>query len=184
MPLPSHFRPRRPVPTAASLRLLAGWLFLAVLVSIGHPPPAWAQNDLPADQERQSSPLELLLEHRAALALTTDQIGQLDQIREQLASTNEPLVAQMMSLRSQWQQERRTAKKRGGGADQQARIERIRADAEQLRSRIQENNRSAMQNVNRLLKPAQRKQLRGIVQDRKQQSSGRRAGGGANANSR
>jgi len=155
-----------------------------VLVSVGLPQPAWAQKDLPADPEGQSSPLELLLEDRAALALTTDQIGQLDQIRERLASTNEPLVAQMMSLRSQWQQERRATKKRGGGADQQARIERIRADAEQLRSRIQENNRSAMQNVNRMLKPAQRKQLRGIVQDRKQRNPGRRAGGGANANSR
>lgn len=156
---------------------------LALFVGLGLPRTAWAQTELRADQPVERSPLELLLEHRTSLALTTEQIGQLDQIQARLASTNEPLVARVMSLRTQWQQERRAARRRGE-PDPSARLERIRNEAEQVRGRIQENNRAAMQTVNRMLKPAQRKQLRGIVQDRKQQNPGRRGGGGANANSR
>jgi len=38
-----------------------------------------------------------------------------------------------------------------------------------------------MQAVNQLLRPAQRKQLRGIVQERRQQPAGRRAGRASNA---
>jgi hypothetical protein len=128
------------------------------------------------------SPLEQLLEQRAALNLTADQLSRLDGIKQHLSAENEPLVNQMMRLRSEWQQARRAARNDRGEATD--RVERIRTEAEETRGRIQQNNRAAMQEVNRLLRPAQRKQLRGILQDRRQEKRGRRAGGNANGTGR
>jgi hypothetical protein len=150
-------------------------------VSLMVPSLAGAQ-DAVGDEPLPPSPIEQLLEQRAALNLSSDQLSRLDEIKQQLASKNEPLVNQMMQLRQQWQQARRAA--RNGRAGAPARVDRIRAEAQDARAKIQQNNRAAMQDVNRLLRPAQRKQLRGIIQDRRQDIRGRRAGGGSNAGNR
>jgi DNA anti-recombination protein RmuC len=150
-------------------------------VSLMVPSLARAQ-DAVGDEPLPPSPIEQLLEQRAALNLSSDQLSRLDEIKQQLASKNEPLVNQMMQLRQQWQQARRAA--RNGRAGAPARVDRIRAEAQDARAKIQQNNRAAMQDVNRLLRPAQRKQLRGIIQDRRQDIRGRRAGGGSNAGNR
>jgi hypothetical protein len=150
-------------------------------VSLMVPSLARAQ-DAVGDEPLPPSPIEQLLEQRAALNLSSDQLSRLDEIKQQLASKNEPLVNQMMQLRRQWQQARRAA--RNGRAGAPARVDRIRAEAQDARAKIQQNNRAAMQDVNRLLRPAQRKQLRGIIQDRRQDIRGRRAGGGSNAGNR
>jgi hypothetical protein len=126
------------------------------------------------------SPLELLIERQSALALSADQLGRLEEIKSRLAAANEPLVARIMSLRNQWQRERRAAGRAGRAVDDQ-RIERIRTTAARVRTRIQNNNRTAMRSVNQLLTPEQRQRLREFVQERRQQNSGRRAGGGSNA---
>lgn len=154
---------------------------LVALCLTGLPAAAFSQAEEPPEAA-PTSPLELLLERRAALELTSAQVGDLQQIRDQLASTNDPLVQRMMTLRSQWQQARRAA--RNGRAQAPERIERIRLQAERIRERIQQNNRDAMQRVNRMLTPPQRRQLRSIVQERRQQNPGRRAGGGPNADGR
>jgi LTXXQ motif family protein len=160
--------------SAALLRAMLVALFLTGLT----PLVASAQGDeVPA--ELPASPLQLLLEHRGPLELTSEQVGDLEQIRERLASTNDPLVQRMMNLRRQWQQERRAA--RNGREQAPARLEGIRAQAERIRERIQQNNRAAMQRVNRMLTPPQRKQLRTIVQERRQQNPGRRARGAPSA---
>jgi len=155
-------------------------LVLALLASLAMAPAASAQKGPLGDDPLPRSPLEVLLEQRAALDLSSDQLTRLDEIRGRLASDNEPLVNQMMTLRTEWQQARRAARN-GRGPDAAERVARIRADAEELRGRIQQNNRTAMQAVNQLLRPAQRKQLRGIVQERRQQPAGRRAGRAAKA---
>ena len=155
-------------------------LVLTLLASLAWVPAASAQSGASADDPLPRSPLEVLLEQRAALNLSSDQLARLDEIRGRLASDNEPLVNQMMTLRTQWQQARRAARN-GRGPEAAERVARIRADAEELRGRIQQNNRTAMQAVNQLLRPAQRKQLRGIVQERRQQPAGRRAGRASNA---
>jgi len=161
----------------APLRL--GILLMAMLAGVMLPGAASAQSGLAADDPLPGSPLELLLQQRDALNLTTDQLAGLGEIRDRLASENEPLVNQMMTLRTEWQQARRAV--RNGRPKAAARVERIRLAAEQARTRIQQNNRMAMQRVNRLLRPAQRAQLRAIVQERRQQKPGRRAGSGSNA---
>lgn len=133
---------------------------------------AAAQAELPADEPLPRSPLELLVESRGELALSATQLDELSRIRERLTAANEPLVARMMALRDEWQQERRSAR-RGGQRPDAARIARVRAEAAGARARIQENNREAMRTVNRLLSPAQRKELRSLLAARRPLSPGR-----------
>lgn len=137
-----------------------------LLIGLGLPPAVAAQGDTSGDSSVPPSPLELLQEQRGALNLSADQLSRLDDIRDRLASRNGPLVDRMMTLRTEWQQARRAARN-GRGRQAEARVERIRAAAQEARQRIQQNNRTAMQEVNRLLSPAQRKQLRGMIQDRR-----------------
>lgn len=178
----------RPIPRArfgiastVATPVRRGWLLVILAMSLMVPSVAWAQ-DAVGDAPLPPSPIEQLLEQRAALNLSPDQLSRLDEIKQQLTSKNEPLVNQMMMLRQQWQQARRAA--RNGRAGAPVRVEQIRAEAQDARAKIQQNNRAAMQEVNRLLRPAQRKQLRGIIQERRQDNRGRRAGGGSNAGNR
>jgi len=130
---------------------------------------ASAQDAAGANTQVPQSPLELLLDRGEALNLTEAQRTQLDRIRGRLASRNDPLVQQMLTLRKQWQQERRAG--RGDGRPRvQQRLQRIRSRAEQIRERIGRNNRAAMQSVNRLLTPPQRAQLRALIQERRRQA--------------
>jgi hypothetical protein len=154
---------------------------VSLLTSLALPMCAFAQ-DAAGDPAIPRSPLEQLLEKKAALNLSTDQLSRLDDIKQRLAGQNEPLIAQMMTLRTEWQQARRAA--RNGRAQAADRVERIRAEAEETRGKIQQNNRTAMQEVNRLLRPAQRQQLRGMLQERRQENQGRRAGGANAGNGR
>ncbi|HEX5107724.1 MAG TPA: Spy/CpxP family protein refolding chaperone [Vicinamibacterales bacterium] len=153
-------------------------LLLTVLAGFAQPGSAFAQDGGPTDDELVR-PLEVLRQQQSALGLTPDQLGQLDRIQAGLATDNDPLVSEMMRLRTEWQRERRAA--RNGRPPDVSRIERIRSAAQDVRGRIQANNRTAMQKVNRLLTPAQRKQLRGIVEKRRQQNPGRGAGPATNA---
>jgi hypothetical protein len=159
---------------------LAGVWLLAFAVAFLLPAAASAQ-DAVGDEPLPPSPIEQLFEKRAALNLSSDQLSRLDEVKQRLAAQNDPLVNQMMTLRQQWQQARRAA--RNGRAQAANRVERIRAEAQDTRAKIQQNNKAAMQEVNRLLRPAQRKQLRGIIQERRQDNRGRRAGG-SNAGNR
>ena len=153
-----------------------GLLVLALLAGVLSPAAAHAQ-EATSTEEPLTRPLEVLLQQRDTLGLTSDQLGELGRIQDRLATTNEPLVNQMMELRTQWQQQRRAA--RNGRPPNVARIEEIRSAAERLQQQIQANNRAAMKNVNGLLTPPQRKQLRGIVEKRRQQNTGKRGANGA-----
>jgi hypothetical protein len=163
-------------------RLFPGLLATALAV-LALPSPGRAQ-DAPAEPGAdEQRPLELLLEQRESLALTSEQLSRLEGIRTQLASANEPLVSRMMALRKEWQQQRQTTR-RGGAPQSAARLDRIRSDAEPLRARIRQNNQRAMQEVNRLLTRDQRARLRGMVEERRRQErvrppAGRRSGAGA-----
>ena len=149
---------------------------LVVVAGLLTPSAVSAQTAPTDDEPLPRSPIELLVQQQAALGLTPQQLGRLDRIRDRLAVANEPLVSRMMRLRAQWQQERRAAS-RGERSRNAERVESIRAAAEQTRTRIQRNNRTAMQAVNRLLTADQRAQLRSIIEERRQQNPGRRGGG-------
>ena len=173
---PAPRRVPRLAVTTAPFR--AGLLVLVVLAGLVWPVAALAQEESPAD-EPLARPLEVLLQQRTALGLTSDQLGQLGRIQDRLAADNEPLVNRMMDLRAQWQQQRRAG--RNGRPPDVPRIEQIRSAAKEIQGQIQANNQRAMRTVHRLLTPAQRKQLRGIVEKRRLQTPGRRAGRGPNA---
>jgi hypothetical protein len=147
-----------------------------VLAGLGLAPPALAQEaevqsapDLPTGRltaPMPPRPMELLLEHRESLGLTAEQLDRLAAIRRRLAAANDPLVNRMLELRREWQQQRRAAR-RGGNGEDAARLDRIRAAAQPIHTRIQRNNRTAMQAVNRLLTREQRTELRAIVEKRR-----------------
>lgn len=164
-----------------------GLASVLVIVALGLAPPARAQEaevEPGPDAAGQISepmpprPMELLLEHRESLGLTAGQLDRLAAIRQRLAAANEPLVNRMLELRREWQQHRRTAR-RGGDGQNAARLDRIRTAAEPLRSRIQRNNRTAMQAVNRLLTREQRRALRAIVDERRKQDAASAAADGS-----
>ena len=119
--------------------------------------------ELPADPPAALRPLDLILDHQQQLELTDQQLAQLDRIRERLVRTNEPLVRRMLTLRRQWQRQRLLS------SPDPVRLARIRSAAEPVHARIQSNNRTAMQAVNRLLTRPQRQRLRAIVKDRREQ---------------
>src|SRR5678815_5539450 len=87
-----------------------GMLLLALVAILAFTPAAASAQTDPGDEPLPRSPLEVLLEQRAALNLSSDQLARLVQIRGRLASDNEPLVNQMMTLRTEWQQARRAAR--------------------------------------------------------------------------
>jgi hypothetical protein len=155
-------------------------LLALTLAGLWLPAPVVAQV-APETGSADERPLELLLEHRESLALTSDQLSRLATIRERLVRANEPLVNRMMTLRREWQQQR-AAGRRAARADNAAQLERIRSAAEPVRARIQQNNRTAMQAVNRLLNREQRTRLRGLVDERRRQDGAaatpRRGAGG------
>ena len=146
---------------------------LAIVLCLGVSSLAAGQSaGLPDEPAR---PLEVLLQQREALGLTPEQIGRIEGIRSELATTNEPFVSRMMTLRAQWQQARR-AMRQADTAEAAARVKRIRTAADQMRARIQRNNRTAMLSVNRLLTRDQRTQLRAIVTERQRQQAAPAAG--------
>ena len=145
--------------------------------------------------------LEVLLESRAALALTTEQVTRIEAIRASLAQRNEPLIARMMEYRAQYQRETRAAARANGGRRQgqairqvppmlgsqaqpsgNPRIEQIRQAAQALLEQIQANNKAVMQQeVNQLLTPPQRRRLRELVEQRKPAAQVRPGAPGARA---
>src|SRR5690348_4793968 len=112
-----------PVASPVTAPASHGWLVVTLAVSLLLPSAAWAQDGL-GDQPLPPSPIEQLLEQRAALNLSPDQLSRLDEIKQRLASKNEPLVNQMMTLRQEWQRARRAARNGREGAP--ARVEQIR----------------------------------------------------------
>jgi Spy/CpxP family protein refolding chaperone len=128
-------------------------------------------------------PLDLLLRQREALALTTGQLARIDEIRSRLASANDPLIERMLALRMQWQRARRMTGS-AGGPPAAVRLRRIQTMASQIRVRIQRNNRLAMLEVNRVLTPEQRAQLRAIIDERRRDAAPPPGGGDPDAGTR
>jgi Spy/CpxP family protein refolding chaperone len=156
-------------------RVLLEWspAYLAIVLALGVSSPAIGQTAGPPDEPTR--PLEVLLQQRESLGLTPEQLGRIEEIRRDLTALNEPLVERMMTLRAQWQQARR-AMRRADTPEIAARLTRVRTAADQVRARIQRNNRTAMVSVNRVLTPPQRTQLRAIVNERRRQQAAPAAG--------
>lgn len=155
---------------ARAVLLVAGW-------SVA---PAAAQQADPvggaADGPAGTTAFQVLLESRAQLALTPEQVEEIDRIRARLREANlEPLTG-MMELRSRWQRQQlelAVAQRRAGRAApaprpaENAALQRIRRAAQPLNQQIQANTRAAMREVRRLLTPDQRERLRALIEARR-----------------
>jgi chromosome segregation ATPase len=133
-------------------------------------------------QQVAPPPLDIVLENRQTLLLTARQIARLDSLRTDLKARNEPLIADVLELRAQFQREQRAANRAAGrqqGAalrttpgqvqaqPQVARLEQIRVTTQSLVQQIQANNRAAMQQANQMLTAPQRRRLRDLVEARR-----------------
>jgi hypothetical protein len=139
-------------------------VLICTFVALAHAPGTWAQPLLSDEARLSPSPLELLLEQREALQLTDEQVTRIETIRARLAGQNDPLIARLIRLRARWRAERQA-----GPLQDASRLRGIRGAAAPIHVRIQQNNRAAMQAVNRLLTPPQRARLRRIVEERRRQ---------------
>lgn len=131
------------------------------------PMPAFGQSPDTAAR----GPIAVLLEQRDALALTAEQVTELDAIRQRMEEQNHPLVEQLVQIRERWQRERPadwrelTPEERRAARDRFQRG--VRAETRPLMARIRENNRAAMSAVRAVLTEEQQQSVRELVRARR-----------------
>lgn len=119
---------------------------------------------LPA-QGRQADPgpVETLLEMRESLALTATQVASLERIDAAMDTQNRPLVRQLSAIRRQI---RALGPRSEMSTEQRARFEAHLEEARPLMRQIEQNNRSAMKQVGRLLTKEQKDQVEEVLRER------------------
>jgi hypothetical protein len=140
---------------------------LIALVLLAGAPPLLAQRPGPAAAPRAPGPgpFELLLAHRAELALSDTQVQRILEIRAHVEQRNAPLIARLVRMRRELgPQMAPHAMSHGDRAELR---ERTRA-AHPLVARIRANNHAAMLAVGRLLTDGQKEGVRRLVEQRRQ----------------
>jgi hypothetical protein len=127
-------------------------------------------------QRGMRSPVAALVEHRADLNLSDDQVGRLQQIDQDLQRRTEPLRQQLQQYRGGFQHGQDG--QQPSDADREAmrqRMEQARPVFEQLRKA----NQDALQRALRVLTPQQRETAKSLVPQRGERGGreGRRQGG-------
>lgn len=108
-------------------------------------------------------PVSTLLEFRTELALTDSQVVALERIDDEMDTTNAPLVAQMMEIRSRI---RSLGPRRRMDREERRLYESYVAEARPLIRQIERNNRSAMHDVGRLLTATQKATMSRLLKQR------------------
>lgn len=170
-----------------------------------------AQTPRGAERAQQSvrmqgqAPLALLLEQRAELGLTAEQVSRLEAIQEEVRQKNAPLMDQMRAsgafpggqrmrqraeamtpeqrgaMREQMR-ERRAAGAAGQRAERGRPMQGQRQLPEELRplmQQIQQNNRAALEQVRAVLTVEQQARARQLVEQRRGEPRGTRGSGGS-----
>lgn len=123
-----------------------GFAFIAACSPAAPPAQTPTRQDVEVSGRVEPPPVHALLGHRAALNLTSEQIGMLDSIGQWIHAENAPLQAEMQSRRGNRQN-------RTGGA--------LSRDPEALSviQQLIQNNRQAMRSVQEVLTPEQQAQV-------------------------
>mgnify|MGYP000053028929 CR=1 FL=1 len=112
-----------------------------------------------AMQRLRRNPVAAILERRADLQLTNEQVAKLEAIRKKLDEQNAPLLAKLDEARGNAP---------GGGApasDEQREAMRQRmAELRPVLQQVRENNRKAIEEASAVLTPEQRQKVRGILE--------------------
>lgn len=137
---------------------LAGLVLAAPLLAQG--PAMGAMRPGAPGQGRM---VDWILEHRQELQLTDAQVQRLEQIKQDLAQRNAPLLAQLRQLG--WGDSARMRPPRGDSAARdslRARRMQLREQARPIVEQLRENARAAMEQVRQVLTEEQRQKLRSL----------------------
>jgi hypothetical protein len=121
----------------------------------------------PGLQMAQSNPIQVVLDARAELKLTDEQVALLEPARVRLEAVNAPLVARMDSLRQTMPAARGQGAGGGAGAGNREAMQAAMATLQPVRDQIQENNRLALESVRPHLDAAQWARVNELVQPRR-----------------
>lgn len=114
-------------------------------------------------RQRDSGPVETLLEMRESLALSAAQVAGLERIDAAMEAQNQPLVRQLSAIRRQI---RALGPRAEMSTEQRARFEAHLEEARPLMRQIERNNRSAMKQVGRLLTKEQKDLVEEVLRER------------------
>lgn len=160
-------------------------LFLISLLILAIPGPLRAQAGAAGDSvfSVRNGPIRTLLEHRAQMGLTEEQVTRLRAIQESVESRNRPLVQRFLEIRQRWERER-PANFRVLPLARRRQIEQrfqngIREESRGLGEQIQTNNRQAMLEVRALLTNPQRQRLRRFLEQAPANAAGPTGAGAA-----
>jgi len=132
-------------------------LLIAALMLTAAAPLAAQQGRQGAVDRRQRSSLEILLDNRAELALTDDQVTKLTALNEKLAETNRIVAEEIRKVRGSYRPSNR----------QEA--EQLRDAMRPLIEKIEENDRKALEEAEALLTDEQRQKARELVRKAREQ---------------
>lgn len=151
-------------------------VLIALVLLVGAPPLVVAQRAGPAAAPRApgQGPFEVLLAHRAELALSDAQVQRILQIRAELEQRNAPIVARLVSMRRELgPRVAPRAMSRGDRAELRARTRAARP----LVARIRANNHAAMLQIGELLTAGQKEGVRRLVEQRRERGHAPHGGG-------
>jgi Spy/CpxP family protein refolding chaperone len=153
-------------------KFLSYAIVTSALVLISAPLEAQQTRPQPGHESRSlrhahDGPVQRLLDHRAELGLTPEQVTRLEVIDRQMDDANRPLIQQLTQIRRQLPRGRElTAEEREKHRSQ------LRS-AEILLKRIEENNMICMRQVGEILTDNQKSQLR-VLLERERRTDGDR----------
>lgn len=127
--------------------------------------------------ERPLAPFALILEERAQLGLTAEQVARIEAIQQRLQAQNAPLLEQLRASGA-WEGMRGTVMR----PEQRERMrqqmqERQRNLTPEQREQMRRQMRERMQDRQRALRPEQREEMRQRMQERRQAPEGTARGG-------
>lgn len=155
------------------------WSAILLFSLVLAPMPASGQaSGTTRDEDRpERGPIAILLEQREALALTAEQVTELDAIRQRMEEQNRPVVEQLVQIREKWRRERPANWRELTPKEREAARKRFqgeaRAEARPLMATIRGNNREAMRAVRAVLTEEQQRKVRELVRARQGRGSRR-----------
>lgn len=171
-------------PNLKSLRALLLVALLAAPAAAaaqdGAAPPAWSR----ADERREAAPLAALLRHREELRLSREQVARLEAVGRALEERNRPLRQQLRRQREAFVEQRRAQVRRLSPEQRRDTLRRLReerargeglpGEMKPVVERMRANTRLAMQEVQRVLTPEQKRRARALVRERREEVQRRR----------
>lgn len=151
------------MPSTSALRAIVVLLAIFPAALLAQNPRGPAQGA--GLQMAQSNPIQVVLDARAELKLSTEQVALLEPARARLEALNAPLVARMDSLRQTLPAAR--GQGAGAGAGNREAMQAAMATLQPVREQIQANNRQALESIRPHLDAAQWARVNELVQPRR-----------------